>query len=203
MTKKPVREVAECEGCPLRNKFPDNTFVSPQLPDPAKDLVRLVIAEAPGREEQKQGKPLVGSGGHVFDSLLSDAGIDRDGLTIVNCINCRPPKNIFPTDRRARDHGISKEEGAKAEKQCYERHVLPLLRSRRWRRVDLIGSKALRIVAGEPGRITEWRGRPVPVLGTSNAIAIFHPSYLRRFQRKQPGKLREAVEDLRKALPEY
>lgn len=141
--------------------FPGNNFVSPQLPNPVRDLVRLVVAEAPGEEEAKAGQPLVGGSGRVFNSLLRSAGIPRDGLTIVNCINCRPPDNLFPTDREARSY-ISKADGEAAVKQCLKNHVLPMLESRPWKRVDLIGNKALQWIAGKFG-ITKWRGSPLTI----------------------------------------
>jgi hypothetical protein len=81
----------------MREKFPDTHFVAPQEPkSPAHDLVRLVIAEAPGKRESEVGEPLRGKAGQFFDNLLDDAGIQRDGLTITNCLSCRPPHNIFP-----------------------------------------------------------------------------------------------------------
>ena len=78
---KTVRQTPGCEGCPMR-RFNEN-FVSLQRPNPAHDLNRLVIAEAPGKQESIEGQPLVGGAGQVFDSLLEEAGIRRDGLTII------------------------------------------------------------------------------------------------------------------------
>src|ERR1035438_1691402 len=94
-----------------------NNFVSRQRPNPARDLNRLVIGEAPGEKESEKGQPLVGPAGQVFDSLLEEAGILRDGLTIINCLNCRPPDNVFPTDRKARTY-ISKEDAQIAVDHC-------------------------------------------------------------------------------------
>lgn len=145
----------------MRNLFPDNTFVSPQLPNPIHDLIRLVVAEAPGEEEQAAGQPLVGGSGRVFNNLLRAAKIKRDGLTVVNCINCRPPDNVFPTDPDARSY-ISKEDGVKAVKHCIKNHVLPMLLSRAWKRIDLLGGKALWWIAGK-APITKWRGSPVEI----------------------------------------
>ena len=73
---KSVSETLGCEGCPMREKFPDTHFVAPQEPkSPAHDLVRLVIAEAPGKRESEVGEPLRGKAGQFFDNLLDDAGI--------------------------------------------------------------------------------------------------------------------------------
>jgi uracil-DNA glycosylase family 4 len=201
---KSLSETLACNGCPMREKFPDHHFVPPQEPkNPAHDLVRLVIAEAPGERESEVGEPLRGKAGQFFDKLLEDAGIQRDGLTITNCLSCRPPDNIFPTDRRAWSSKskrcyISKEDGVKAVHHCKENHLDPLLRSRKWNRVDLVGGHALRIVAQKEG-ISEWRGRPLKLPSGHKAIAILHPSYLMTYNKS----MREnTLNDLRKSLEE-
>lgn len=54
---KSVSEIIGCKGCPMREKYPDNHFVPPQEPNPAHDLVRLVIAEAPGETKRDSDCP--------------------------------------------------------------------------------------------------------------------------------------------------
>lgn len=182
----------------MRKLFPSNTFVSPQYPNPSRDLNRLAIAEAPGEDEALVGQPLVGGSGRVFNSLLRSAGIPRDGLTILNCINCRPPDNVFPTDREARSY-IGKADAEQAVQQCLANHVKPVLRSRDWSRVDLIGDKALRLVGGKFGGVTKWRGSPLTIPDTKlRGMAIMHPSYLMRDQSMLPV----AANDLKKSLVE-
>jgi uracil-DNA glycosylase family 4 len=188
---KTVSQTPGCEGCPMRRLFPNETFVSPQRPNLARDLNRLVIAEAPGEQESREGQPLVGGAGRVFDSLLKLAGIPRDGLTIINCLNCRPPDNVFPTDRKARTY-ISEEDAQIAVDHCITHHVDPVIRERDWDRVDLLGGKSLRFVAKKQGGISEWYGRPVPIERPGKArvigVPIYHPSYL-----KQWGQSKKAV----------
>jgi len=184
----------------MRELFPDNAFVSPQLPDPARDLNRLVIAEAPGKEESEAGRPLVGRAGEEFDSLLVSAGIPREGLTIINCLNCRPPRNVFPTDRKARNY-ISKEDALIAVEHCIKHHVDPVIRQRNWARVDLLGGKSLRFVARIKGRISKWRGSPVDIeragLAPVRGIPIYHPSYLKQWGQ---SKRQVTVNDLKSVL---
>jgi uracil-DNA glycosylase family 4 len=145
----------------MQRLFPNNRFVEPQLPNPARDLVRLVIAEAPGEQEAVEGQPLVGGSGRVFNNLLRSAGIPRDGLTITNCLSCRPPDNLFPSSSEARSY-ITKVDGELAIKQCIRNHVLPLVKSRNWTRIDLIGNHALHWIGGKFG-ITKWRGSPITI----------------------------------------
>ncbi len=184
-----------CAGCPMQKLYPGNTFVAPKMPRNGKDLVRLVIAEAPGKDEQKRGEPLVGGAGHIFDKLVEAAGIERDGLTIINCLSCRPRENVFPTDAAARSY-IPRADAQASVEQCYKNHVLPVLTSRKWIRVDLLGNKPLRIVAGQTGRISRRRGSPLAISPNLKGIAIYHPAYLMR----KPGFFPEAVDDLKRNL---
>jgi uracil-DNA glycosylase family 4 len=193
---KTVSETPGCDGCPMQKLQPGATFVAPKMPRNGKDLVRLVIAEAPGQEENDKGEPLVGGSGKVFDRLCQAAGISRDGLTLSNCIQCKPPGNVFPTDAAARNY-ISKADAEASVQHCFKAHVEPLLVSRRWSRVDLLGDKPLRIVGGKSG-ISTWRGSPLSIHGTLKGIATYHPSYLMRDQVFLPV----AVNDLKKSLEE-
>lgn len=156
-----VSETPGCHGCPMARLFPENSFVPPKMPTANKDLVRLVIAEAPGEEEAKRLEPLVGGSGKVFDKLCAKVGIPRDGLTILNTIQCRPSNNVYPTDSGARVY-ISKEEANKSIRICMKNHVLPIIKSRAWRRLDLLGEKALRLV-GLKFSVAEWRGSPLEI----------------------------------------
>lgn len=186
----------------MQKLFPKNNFVAPKMPDLKKDLVRILIAEAPGEEESKIGEPLVGGSGRLLNKLLSKAGIDRDGLTLANCIQCRPPKNVFPTDAAGRSY-ISKQDAQQAIQHCKRVHIDPILKSRNWRRVDLLGDKPLSIIGQVSGGIGTLRGSPINIPGTgSKGIATYHPSYLMRDQSMLPV----AVNDLMKSLeepPEY
>ena len=58
----------------------------------------MFIGEAPGKNEDHQGKPFVGAAGKVLDRLLKHAGIDRSEVFITNVVKCRPPFNRVPHD---------------------------------------------------------------------------------------------------------
>jgi uracil-DNA glycosylase family 4 len=145
----------------MRELFPTNTFVSPKMPANGKDLVRLVVGEAPGQDEKEAGQPFVGGSGRVLKKLMDRAGIEWDGLTICNTINCQPPNNDYPTDPNARAY-ISKEDGRQAVRHCIHAHVVPLIESRAWQRIDLIGAKALEFIGLKQG-ISTWRGSPLTI----------------------------------------
>lgn len=184
----------------MRQKFPTNTFVAPKLGTGS----RLVIAEAPGAEEAERGEPLVGGAGRWFDSMARAAGLKREELTLANCIQCRPPDNIFPTDGEARSY-ISEDDAERAVSHCLHNHLNPLLTGRAWKRVDLLGDKPLRLVGGRDDGIFRWRGSPISVPGCGDAplaIPTLHPAYIMRDQIMAPV----VVSDLRKPLdvpPEF
>jgi len=56
----------------------------------------LFVGEAPGANEDEQGKPFVGRSGDVLDETLRDVGLDRGDVRITNCVRCRPPDNRDP-----------------------------------------------------------------------------------------------------------
>ncbi|HEU4823668.1 MAG TPA: uracil-DNA glycosylase [Nitrososphaeraceae archaeon] len=56
----------------------------------------MIVGEAPGRQEDLEGKPFVGSSGRILDSALSKAGIKRSDVFITNVVKCRPPNNRRP-----------------------------------------------------------------------------------------------------------
>lgn len=56
----------------------------------------ILVGEAPGRKEDEQGRPFVGSAGKLLDALLSQAKLDRGDIFIGNILKCRPPKNRRP-----------------------------------------------------------------------------------------------------------
>ncbi len=60
------------------------------------DAKIFFIGEAPGRNEDLQGKPFVGRAGKILDELLEETGIKRDDIFISNILKCRPPKNRNP-----------------------------------------------------------------------------------------------------------
>lgn len=165
--------------------------------------LRLEVAEAPGAEEAEQGEPLVGGSGKIMNMLWRKAGVQRDALTIINTINCRPPDNIYPTDGAARKY-CSQQEAEETVSHCYRAHVKPLLDSRPWERIDALGEKALRVLTGKTDGIMKWRGSPLPLKGEQKprVMPILHPAYIMR----DADYLPTTISDLMKGLdtpPEF
>jgi uracil-DNA glycosylase len=63
---------------------------------PIHNLDVMIVGEAPGRNEDLAGKPFVGSGGKLLDSILKEAGLNRSEVYVTNIVKCRPPKNRKP-----------------------------------------------------------------------------------------------------------
>lgn len=58
----------------------------------------MVIAEAPGAQEDQQGLPFVGRSGEILDKLLWDCGLSREEIYITNILKCHPPGNRDPRE---------------------------------------------------------------------------------------------------------
>ena len=58
----------------------------------------MVIAEAPGVQEDEQGIPFVGRSGEILDKLLRDCGLSREEIYITNILKCHPPGNRDPKE---------------------------------------------------------------------------------------------------------
>ncbi len=56
----------------------------------------MMVGEAPGRQEDIQGRPFVGQAGRLLDELLRESGMDRNRFFITNVVKCRPPGNRNP-----------------------------------------------------------------------------------------------------------
>ena len=85
-------EVSACVKCGLAATRTRTVF---GVGNPHADW--LVIGEAPGAEEDRQGKPFVGAAGKLLDAMLQAIGLSREqNVFITNMLKCRPPGNRDP-----------------------------------------------------------------------------------------------------------
>jgi uracil-DNA glycosylase len=61
----------------------------------------MIVGEAPGFNEDVQGKPFVGAAGKLLDRLLERIGLSRESVYITNVLKCRPPQNRDPMPNEA------------------------------------------------------------------------------------------------------
>ncbi|MFZ8790620.1 MAG: type-4 uracil-DNA glycosylase [Acidilobaceae archaeon] len=92
-----VSEILSCTRCPL---YSSRTRAVPG--EGPLNASIMFVGEAPGRSEDLEGRPFVGSAGKLLDSLLSSIGVERDGVYITNVVKCRPPGNREPFDSEVR-----------------------------------------------------------------------------------------------------
>jgi len=93
-TIKSINEkIIKCTKCDLCE---NRKNAVPGIGNEHADIV--FVGEAPGRSEDKYGKPFIGSAGKKLDEALKYAGLTREEVYITNIVKCRPPKNRIPTD---------------------------------------------------------------------------------------------------------
>jgi DNA polymerase len=86
-----AQQIRICVKCPL------HTSRTIAVPGSGRAKAQLmIIGEAPGRDEDKQGEPFVGAAGRYLNQVLAGTGIAREDFFITNTVKCRPPKNRAP-----------------------------------------------------------------------------------------------------------
>jgi len=89
-------QVAACTRCELHKTRTRTVFGTGN-----RQADWMIIGEAPGAEEDREGEPFVGRAGRLLDAMLFAAGYRRDEVYIANIIKCRPPQNRDPTAEQA------------------------------------------------------------------------------------------------------
>lgn len=84
--------VEDCTKCP--NLVESRSRIVNGVGPLDADIV--LVGEAPGENEDKNGEPFVGRSGKVLDEALEDRGLSRDDVRITNTVRCRPPENRDP-----------------------------------------------------------------------------------------------------------
>ena len=133
----------------------------------------LIIGEAPGAQEDLEGKPYVGKSGKLLNELLVKAGIDyEEDVYFCNVIKCRPPNNRKPTIREINIH---------------KPWLLQQIKLVDPKILVLTGSTAMKVILEVKDPISKLRGQWIKKDGRE-IMAIFHPSYLLRFPSKEINK---------------
>lgn len=84
-------EVAKCRKCEI-----GTTRTNP-VPGEGSSCARIMfIGEAPGADEDEQGRPFVGRAGQLLDKIINAMGLKREDVFIGNILKCRPPENRVP-----------------------------------------------------------------------------------------------------------
>jgi uracil-DNA glycosylase family 4 len=170
-----TEEVARCTRCDLYR-----TRTRPVLGVGDRNAQWLVVGEAPGAEEDRQGEPFVGRAGQLLDAMLRAIGLARgQNVYIANILKSRPPGNRDPAAAEV------------AACLPFLERQIELIRPRLILAVGRIAMQNLLATQSSLGRmrgqVHEFGGLKTPL------IVTYHPAYLLR----KPEDKRKAWEDLK------
>lgn len=165
-------EVSICTKCPLHQ---GRTHAVPGEGPINADI--MFIGEAPGRNEDLQGRPFVGPAGKLLEELLAEIGLTREDVWIGNVVKCRPPNNRDPMPEEI------------AACSIYLERQIALLQPKL---IATLGRYSMEKFF--PGaRITKVHGQAKRA-GDRVLIPLFHPAYVLRNMAALP----DAKRDMRK-----
>lgn len=169
--EKDALRCEQCRLCETRNKVVFGAG------DPNANL--MLVGEAPGAEEDKQGVPFVGRAGVLLTKILKSIQFEREEVYIANVLKCRPPENRDPIP---------------AEVEACEPFLIEQIATIKPKIICALGAHAARTllklgpstsIGSLRGIIHNYQGVPL--------IATYHPAYLLR----SPDKKRDTWEDVK------
>ena len=171
-----AEEVRQCTACGLCKTRTQTVF---GVGDRRAEW--LVIGEAPGADEDRQGEPFVGRAGKLLNPMLQAVGLKREQAFIANILKCRPPDNRDPAP------------GEAASCRPFLERQIALLRPRLILAVGRIAAQNLLATDTPIGKL---RGQ-VHRFGLARIplVVTYHPAYLLR----SPREKRKTWDDLRLA----
>ncbi|MCZ7447745.1 UdgX family uracil-DNA binding protein [Agrobacterium rhizogenes] len=162
-----AREAGQCTRCPLHCKATQTVFGEGR-----KDADIMIVGEQPGDHEDLAGKPFIGPAGQLFDRTLSEIGVERKKLYVTNAVK------HFKYETRGKRR-IHQRPNAGEVEQCrwWLDHEIALVRPKL---IVAMGATALYALTGVKEKVTEIRGRPLPMEEGRTLLVTVHPSYLLR-----------------------
>ncbi len=174
------QRVAKCQQCELHQGRKQTVF---GVGDHNADW--LIIGEAPGAEEDKQGEPFVGRAGKLLNSMLLACGLQREQVFIANILKCRPPNNRDPKAEEV------------AACSSYLREQIDLIQPKI---ILAVGRIAAQNLLQTETPIGKMRGQKYEYADTGIPVVVtYHPAYLLRAPREK----RKAWQDLQMAMRVY
>ncbi len=169
------KQVSECQKCSLYNSRTQTVFGSGNI-----NADWMLIGEAPGQNEDLEGKPFVGPAGKLLTEMLRAIGLERDAVYIANILKCRPPNNRDPQS----------EEVASCNE--YLQRQISLVQPKIILAVGRIAAQTLLKTNESLGKL---RAR-VHQLNDIPLVVMYHPAYLLRSLSEK----RKAWQDLQLAM---
>ena len=171
-----AKQISTCEGCELHASR--NKTVPGEGNGNSPDV--MFIGEAPGPDEDAQGKPFVGKPGQLLTKMIGAMGYTRDQVFLTNIVKCRPPGTRVPvSDELNTCH-------------AYLRKQIELIKPKI---IIAMGKNAVEGLLNKPVALTRLRGTWCKHEGI-DVMPTFHPSYLEQV----PSKKREAWDDLQAVM---
>lgn len=182
------QQCLNCHKCRL-GETRHNIVFSDGVPNPKL----MLIGEAPGFYEDKEGKPFVGKAGQLLDKIFESVGLTRKrDVYICNTVKCRPPENRNP------------EPDEKEACWDYLKSQIDIIQPKI---ILLCGNVAVQSILGNVGGITKIRGKWFEgneVVHGAKLMPIFHPSYLLRNDSREKGSPKWLMwQDIREIKREY
>jgi DNA polymerase len=169
------QRIKSCTDCSLHQERTNTVFGIG-----SKQAKWLILGEAPGQEEDKQGEPFVGRAGQLLNSMLFAVGLQRSDIFIANTVKCRPPNNRdpHPTEILSCAPFLTRQ--------------IELLKPRL---ILILGRVAVRRLLQKEDALGKLRGK-VHEYQNIPVVITYHPAYLLR----SPSEKAKAWEDLQFAL---
>jgi DNA polymerase len=169
--------VMDCQQCALHEGRSQTVFGTGN-----QQADWMLIGEAPGAEEDKQGLPFVGRAGQLLDRMLAAIGLQREQVYIANIVKCRPPGNRDPKPEEA------------AACSAYLKRQIELVNPKV---ILVLGKVAAHHLLGTEEALGKLRGAPYLYADTGIPVIVtYHPAYLLR----KPSEKRKSWEDLKLAV---
>jgi DNA polymerase len=167
------KELGDCKRCKLHRTR--RTIVFGEGNEKAS---LMLIGEAPGYDEDVQGRPFVGKAGQLLTKILQSINLPREEVYITNIIKCRPPQNRNPeTD----------------EIQTCNPLLVKQITVVQPKIICALGSFSAQTLLKTDTKITALRGKVFDLEGIK-VIPTYHPAFLLR----NPERKREVWEDIKK-----
>ena len=170
-------EIQDCTRCALGTTRTRFVF---GVGNPHADL--MLVGEAPGREEDRQGIPFVGAAGELLTKILAAIGLAREEVYIANVLKCRPPNNRDPLPEEI------------ATCRPYLEEQIRLISPRV---LCALGRYAAHLLVGQEAPMSRLRGNAYAFNGVV-VIPTYHPSALLR----NPSLKRPTWEDMKRVRAE-
>ena len=154
------QQVQQCQNCGLAQTRTQTVFSRGST-----QAKWMIIGEAPGEQEDKQGLPFVGPAGKLLDAMLHAVGLDREqDVLIANILKCRPPGNRNPQPAEIAACFSYLE----AQIDCVKPAIIIALG--RFAAQTLLDTDSA--ISRLRGRVHRWRDIPL--------VVSYHPAYLLR-----------------------